>query len=157
MIPKNPILQWALGLLLIFAIGVVAGHALFPRIVETIVSPSLPIPPVGKTKIVYVKVPGPPGPVKEIPVIVERPGPERVVTITQPVPVPVEVIKEKWPQTITVSVGSVLSDKDEWVAPKVPDLIVGMVEPGVYAVSSEQLGWKVQRVGTSSILPKVSE
>lgn len=161
------LLRWAVPRLLLivailvvlFVLGVVAGRQWFPRTITQPVAERLireaPAPG-APPKIIPYPVPQPygvptpaPYPV-EIPVTVFRPCPERIVTITRPVNVPVEVIREVWPQTITVRVGSVLSEKDEWVIPKFSDLLIGQVAPGVYAVPADFPGWKVETVRTET-------
>jgi len=70
-----------------------------------------------------------------------------VKTVTKEVPVPLETVIEKWPQTIMVSIGSVESKEAGWVTPVNPNLVIGMIEPGIYAVP-KQPGWKIERVET---------
>jgi hypothetical protein len=94
--------------------------------------------------------------VQKVPVIVERPGPERVITITKPVEVPVEVIKTEWPQVITLHVGSMLTADNQWVVPKFPDLVIGQLTPGAYAVAAQQPGWKIEEVRTETKLQPIA-
>jgi hypothetical protein len=113
----------------------------------------------GETKIVTVPIPQPyavPGGdvIRQVPVevtkVVREPGDTRVVTVTTPVEVPVEVVRERWPQTITVHVGGVLSG-GQWYTPDYPDLVLGQVTPGVYVVPN-QPGWRVDAVATETKL-----
>jgi hypothetical protein len=120
------------------------------RVVERVV-PGTPV-------VIERAVPGPTQLVR-VPVEVVRvvpgptvPGQERIVTVTQPVHVPVETIRDRWPQTITVTVGGVQSG-GQWYAPDVPTLVIGQVTPGVYAVSDQSPGWRIERVETSTIIP----
>lgn len=98
----------------------------------------------GPTRTEIIRVP------VEVARIVREVGPERVVTVTRPVDVPVEVIRREWPQTITVTVGSVLSG-GQWYVPDFPDLTIGQVTPGVYAVGAMP-GWKIEAVTTETRL-----
>lgn len=147
-------------ILALFAGGVLAGHFLFPRIqiiqVDRKIIEAVPVP--GETKIVTFPVPGPVQRV-EVPVevtrYVDRPGKERIVTVTQPVQVPVEVVKREWPQVITVRVGSVLSNRGEWVIPSFQDLVIGQVAAGVYAVPQQE-GWRLESVTTETRVPTVT-
>jgi hypothetical protein len=144
--PRIP--WWVILAVLLFAAGAYADHRWWPRIEQVQVAKEI-------TKLVPV-----PGPtvvktvVKTVPVEVSRPGPERIVTVTHEVQVPVEVVREKWPQTITVHVGSVQIDANAWVTPKNPDLLIGQVTPGVYAVPA-QPGWAITSVTTSTQVPTV--
>jgi hypothetical protein len=153
---------WVLLIILALSVGVIAGRTWWPRevtipvdrevqrVVERVV-PGIPVvierPVPGPTEIVRVPVevvrtvPGP-----------TVPGPERIVTVTQPVHVPMETIRDRWPQTITVTVGGVQSG-GQWYAPDVPTLVIGQVTPGVYAVSDQSPGWRVERVETSTVMP----
>jgi hypothetical protein len=139
---------------LIFAGGILAGRAWFPRIQVQQVDPKIvgvAVP--GETKIVPFAVPGPVQLVQvpvEVTRFIDRPGQDRIVTITKPVPVPVDVIRREWPQFITVAVGSVLTKEYGWATPVNPQLIIGQVAPGAYAVSSQMEGWKIDEVRTET-------
>lgn len=85
----------------------------------------------------------------EVPGIVVRPAPDVVRVITETVKVPVEVVRERWPQVITIRIGSVLSTEGTWFTPKNRNLVIGMVTPGVYA-APEQEGWKTETVTTDT-------
>lgn len=140
----------------VLAVGVWAGHRWWPRIVRETVDREIVrtverlVP--GERQIVHVPVPGPVQYVR-VPVEVtrevirwrDRPV-ERIVTVTRPVDVPVEVVRQEWPQTITVRVGGVLVE-GVWRAPDYPMLTLGQVTPGVYAVPA-QPGWRVEHVET---------
>jgi hypothetical protein len=153
-----------LVLVLVFALGAMGGRQWFPRIVNIpvdrviwwTVKDQLP----GKVTTLYKMVPGPAGATIKVPFEVIRevpglPGPERIVTVTVPVDVPVEVIRREWPQTITVRVGGVLS-RGQWHIPDYPDLTIGQVTLGAYAVSSQMLGWRIERVTTETQVPDKS-
>lgn len=144
---------WKLVVVLtLFAAGLLSGRAWFPRVLTVPVDREVLkvvdklIPGVAREIVKY--VPGPERRV-EVPIVVERPGPERVVTITKPVETTKEVVRERWPQSITVRVGSVLTDRDEWAVPKFQDLVIGQVSPGVYAAPAQQ-GWRVESVRTET-------
>lgn len=148
-------------ILALFAGGVIAGRAWFPRIqtiqVDRKIIEAVPIP--GETKVVTLTVPGPVQRV-EVPIevtrFIDRPGQDRIVTITKPVQVPVEVVKREWPQTITVRVGGVLSDVGAWVTPRVQDLLIGQVSPGVYAVPVQE-GWRIDSVRTETRIAPIAD
>jgi hypothetical protein len=74
---------------------------------------------------------------------------ERIVTVTRPVEVPVEVVKEVWPSNITVTINAVDTVEYGWATPKNPNLVIGMVEPGVYAVPKQE-GWSIEKVTTTA-------
>jgi hypothetical protein len=140
-LPQIP--SWIILVVFFSAVGAYADHKFFPR-VETV--------QVAKEVTKLVPVPGPTvvkTVIQKVPVEVVRPGPERIVTVTKEVRVPVEVVREKWPQTITVRVGGVLSG-GRWYTPDHEDLLVGQVTTGVYAVPSNQLGWRVEEVRTET-------
>lgn len=108
----------------------------------------------GEVRTVFRDVPGPTRTeVVRVPVevtrIVREVGPERIVTVTRPVDVPIEVIRETWPQTIVVRVGGVRSG-GQWFVPDNQDLVVGQVTQGVYAVSSFAEGWRIEKVTTTT-------
>lgn len=117
----------------------------------------------GKTRTIYRDVPGPerkiPVPVEverrvEVEVVREKPViVERIVTTTRPVDVPVEVIRREWPQAITVRVGGVLvyvQNAPSWATPVHQDLTIGQVTPGVYAVSGQMPGWRIDEIRTET-------
>lgn len=142
---------------LLVGAGVLAGRAWFPRHVvqqvdhEVLKVVEKLVP--GQTVTIVKEVLGPERRV-EVPVVVEKlvpvPGDERVVTVTKPVEVPVEVVRERWPQTLTVRVGGVLTDEHGWVQPSRPDLLIGQVAPGIYAVSAQMEGWRIDSVRTET-------
>lgn len=145
--------------LLLVGAGIYAGHRWFPQVrvvqVAQEIIKAVPVP--GETKVVQVPTPFfVPGIDRLIPVdvtrIVDRPGQDRIVTVTQPVNVPVEVVRREWPQTITVRVGSVLTKEYGWATPVNADLLIGQVTPGVYAVPVQE-GWKVESVTTETKIP----
>jgi len=141
--------------LLLLGAGVYVGRRWFP-VVKTVqvaeeVLRAVPVP--GETKVITLPVPGP---IHTVPVevtrYVDRPGQDRIVTVTQPVNVPVEVVRREWPQTITVRVGSVLTKEYGWATPVNPDLLIGQVTPGVYAAPVQE-GWKVETVTAETKAP----
>ncbi len=143
------LLSTVLAIVLLLGLGVYAGRAWFPRVQEVRVDHEI-------VKIVEKIVPGQPVTVykwltKEIRVpievtrFVDRPGPERIVTVTKPVNVPFDV----FPQTITVKIGGVQTTAGEWVVPKVPNLVIGLVAAGVYAAPVQD-GWSVTEVRTET-------
>ena len=148
----------ACAVALVLVVGVFLGRYLYPREVEVkvdreivkVVERLLP----GETRTVFRDVPGPTRTeVVRIPLevsrIVREPGPERIVTVTQPVNVPVETIVTHWPQSITVRVGGVLSG-GVWYSPDYPEVTIGQVTPGAYAVSALMPGWRVESVRTET-------
>lgn len=158
---KNQLIGAVTALILVL-VGFVAARVWFPRVeiqVMTIdreivrtLERTLP----GETKIIFRDVPGATQIVRipiEVTRIIEKEGPERIVTVTKPVEVPVEVVKKEWPQVITVTVGSVQSN-GQWYAPDNPDLVIGQVAPGVYAVPV-QAGWRIEQVRTVTRLEPV--
>lgn len=152
---------WALALV---TLGFVGARVWFPRIEmiqvdrEIVRTVERLVP--GQSTIVYRDVQGPTQLIRipiEVTRVVEKLGPERVVerivTITKPVEVSVEVVKKEWPQVITVTVGGVQSG-GTWYAPDNPELVVGQVTPGVYAVPV-QAGWRIESVKTVTRLEPV--
>lgn len=147
------------ALIFVLIVGMFGGGYLarrfFPRYVAVQVDRRIiervPVP--GRTEIVTLTVPGPVQRV-EVPVevtrFIDRPGQDRIVTVTQPVNVPVDIIRREWPQFIAVSVGSVLTKEYGWATPVNPQLIIGQVAPGAYAVSSQMEGWKIDSVRTET-------
>lgn len=147
--------------LALFVGGFYVARRWFPKVVEITVDREVVkvferlVP--GQTVVVERQVPGPvQTQTVRVPFEVIRevrvgvPGPERVVTVTKPVEVPVEVVKERWPQSITVTVGGVRSG-GSWYSPDNKELVVGMVTPGVYAVPVQD-GWRLESVRTSTVL-----
>lgn len=132
------------------------GRTYYPRVIREVVDREIVktverlLP--GEVRTVIREVPGAVSVVR-VPVEVTRTvtvaGPERIVTITRPVDVPVEVIRDRWPQVITVRVGSVQSG-GLWYTPDFPDLTIGQVTQGVYAVSAQMPGWKIEKVTTET-------
>jgi hypothetical protein len=148
---------WVVLLAAAFLAGVLVARAYWPRVetrlVTKTVERAVTVP--GKTKVIerpvhvtrerVVKVP------VEVTRIVQEPSKvvtapkERIVTVTRPVEVPVEVVKEVWPSNITVTVNAVDTVEYGWATPKNPNLVIGMVEPGVYAVPKQE-GWSIEKV-----------
>lgn len=153
-----------LAVVLVFALGVLGGRAWFPKTVIERVDREIVrvverlIP--GETRTIVREVPGGttvirvPVEVTRVVEVVREVPVERIVTITKPVDVPVEVIRREWPQAITVRVGGVLS-LGQWHIPDHPDLTIGQVSPGVYAVSGQMTGWRVHDVTTTTTITPV--
>jgi len=144
---------------LLFGLGLWAGRKWFPRReviqVDRRIVEVVPVP--GETKYITISVPGPIQRVEvplEVVRYVDRPGQERIVVQTKEVEVPIEVVKREWPQTITVRVGSMLDTEGVWRTPAHPDLLIGQVAPGAYAVP-QQDGWKIDQVVTETKLPSI--
>jgi hypothetical protein len=144
------------GVIVVFLVGVVVGRTYYPRIVRELVDREIVKEVIkllpGEVKVIFRDVPGPTNIVRvpvEVSRIVTVAGPERIVTVTKPVDVSVEVIRDRWPQTITVRVGGVQSG-GLWYVPDFPDLTLGQVAQGVYAVSAQMPGWRVERVTTET-------
>lgn len=146
-------------ILALFAGGVLAGRAWFPRVQVQQVDPKIigvAVP--GETKYIPYAVPGAPYPVQvEVTRYVDRIGRDRIVTVTQPVEVPVEVIRREWPQTVTVTVGSVLTREYGWATPVNPQLLIGQIAPGVYAVSAQMEGWRISSVQTETKVAPIAD
>jgi hypothetical protein len=152
---------WVSLLAAAFLGGVFVARAYWPRVetrlVTRTVERTVTVP--GETRVIERPVHVTKERIVKVPVEVTRTvqGPskvvtvpkERVVTVTRPVEVPVEVVKEVWPSNITVTINAVDTVEHGWATPKNPNLVIGMVEPGVYAVPKQE-GWSVEKVTTTT-------